>query len=152
MMALGADWCNAGRGFMFALGCIQAQQCHTGKCPTGVSTQDPQRMRALVVTSKSERVFQFHRHTLMALRELVQAAGLDHPGAVTAAHIVHRCSDHEVKLLANLLPFVRPGALLAGELPHEVFRQYWPMASAASFAAASAFTRFSAEPESSLAA
>jgi glutamate synthase domain-containing protein 2 len=152
MMALGADWCNAGRGFMFALGCIQAQQCHTGKCPTGVSTQDPQRMRALVVNSKSERVFQFHRHTLMALRELVQAAGLDHPGAVTAAHIVHRCSDHEVKLLANLLPFVRPGALLAGELPNEVFRQYWPMASAASFAAASPFTRFSAEPESSLAA
>jgi glutamate synthase domain-containing protein 2 len=30
MMALGADWCNAARGFMFALGCIQAQTCHTG--------------------------------------------------------------------------------------------------------------------------
>ena len=43
MMALGADWCNSARGFMFALGCIQAQNCHTGMCPTGVSTQDPQR-------------------------------------------------------------------------------------------------------------
>src|SRR5262249_22690125 len=45
IMALGADWCNAGRGFMFAVGCIQAQQCHTGNCPTGVATQDPSRQR-----------------------------------------------------------------------------------------------------------
>jgi glutamate synthase domain-containing protein 2 len=44
-MALGADWCNAARGFMFALGCIQAQTCHTGTCPTGVTTQDPLRQR-----------------------------------------------------------------------------------------------------------
>ena len=56
MMALGADWCNAARGFMFALGCIQAQHCHTGACPTGVTTQDPLRQRALVVPDKIERV------------------------------------------------------------------------------------------------
>ncbi len=135
MMALGADWCNSGRGFMFALGCIQAQTCHTGDCPTGVSTQDPQRQRALVVPGKAERVHQFHESTLKALKELVQAAGLSHPGAITAAHIVRRCSDHHVKLLANLLPFIEPGALLAGEMPHNVFRLYWPMASAHSFAA-----------------
>jgi glutamate synthase domain-containing protein 2 len=135
MMALGADWCNSARGFMFALGCIQAQSCHTGHCPTGVSTQDPIRMKALHVPSKSERVFQFQENTLKALKELVQAAGLSHPGDVTASHIVRRCSDREVKLLANLLPFVRKGALLEGDLPHEVFRLYWPMASAHSFAA-----------------
>ena len=40
-LALGADWCNSARGFMFALGCLQAQTCHTGACPTGVATQDP---------------------------------------------------------------------------------------------------------------
>ena len=134
MMALGADWCNAARGFMFALGCIQAQSCHTGHCPTGVTTQDPQRQKALVVPTKAERVFRFHENTLHALKELVQAAGLDHPGAITAAHIVRRCSEHEVKLLVNLLPFIKPGALLAGELPHAVFRVYWPMAQASSFA------------------
>jgi glutamate synthase domain-containing protein 2 len=39
-MALGANWCNAGRGFMFALGCIQSQSCHTDTCPVGVATQD----------------------------------------------------------------------------------------------------------------
>jgi glutamate synthase domain-containing protein 2 len=46
VMALGADWCNAVRGFMFALGCIQAQACHTDHCPTGVATQDPAPARA----------------------------------------------------------------------------------------------------------
>jgi glutamate synthase domain-containing protein 2 len=112
MMALGADWCNAARGFMFALGCIQAQTCHTGHCPTGVTTQDPLRQQALVVPDKAERVYQFHRNTLHALKELVQAAGLTHPNDITAHHIVRRLDDTEVRLLANLLPQVTPGALL----------------------------------------
>jgi glutamate synthase domain-containing protein 2 len=136
MMALGADWCNSARGFMFALGCIQAQHCHTGHCPTGVTTQDSRRQQALVVPTKTERVHQFHANTLKALKELVQAAGLQHPGQIAAVHIVRRTSDHGVKLLANLLPFVAPGALLRGELPHQVFKFYWPMAQAASFAVA----------------
>jgi|CXWL01.1.fsa_nt_gi glutamate synthase domain-containing protein 2 len=137
-MALGADWCNAARGFMFALGCIQAQACHTGSCPTGVTTQDPRRQRALVVPSKTERVWRFHENTLKALLELVQAAGLDHPGQITAAHIVRRSADHEVRLLANQLPFVQPGELLAaiegrGAWPHKVFELYWPLSHADSF-------------------
>ena len=133
MLALGADWCNAVRGFMFALGCIQAQACHTGHCPTGVTTQDPQRQRALVVPTKSERVFHFHTNTLMALKELVQAAGLNDPSEITAAHIVRRSAEHSVKLLVNLLPFAKPGELLRGEMTQQVFRTYWPMAQAASF-------------------
>lgn len=136
MLALGADWCNAGRGFMFALGCIQAQTCHTGACPTGVTTQDPQRQKALDVPSKADRVYHFHQNTLMALKELVQAAGLSDPAGITASHIVRRHSEQGVKLLANLLPFVKPGELLHGEMPHQVFRTYWPMASASSFTAA----------------
>lgn len=141
MMALGADWCNSARGFMFSLGCIQAQACHTGHCPTGVTTQDPDRQQALVVPTKAERVYQFHLQTLKALKELVQAAGLQHPHEITAAHIVRRTQHHEVKLLSNLLPFVPPGGLLDGrvltpEWPHQVFRLYWPMAQADSFAPA----------------
>jgi glutamate synthase domain-containing protein 2 len=140
-MALGADWCNAARGFMFALGCIQAQTCHTGACPTGVTTQDPMRQRALVVPDKAERVWRFHQNTLKALQELVQAAGLEHPNQITARHIVRRGSDHGVRLLANQLAFVEPGALTAAiegraDWPHNVFRLYWPMASAESFRAA----------------
>jgi len=133
MLALGADWCNAARGFMFALGCIQAQTCHTGNCPTGVTTQDPQREKALVVPTKAERVYHFHQNTMMALKELVQAAGLKHPSEIDASHIVRRGSEHGVKLLANLLPFVKTGSLLEGDMSQQVFRTYWPMAEAKSF-------------------
>jgi len=137
-MALGADWCNSARGFMFALGCIQAQACHTGECPTGVTTQDPLRQRALVVPDKTERVAQFHHSTLHALKELVQAAGLQHPGEITAGHIVRRVAGDGVKLLVNHLHFLQPGELLAaaqGERPwpNKVYEIYWPLAQAASF-------------------
>ena len=137
MMALGADWCNAARGFMFALGCIQAQTCHTGRCPTGVTTQDPLRQRAIVVPDKAERVFRFHQGTLEALRELTQAAGLEHPGQIRASHIVRR-TGQGVSLLSEALPLAEPGALLAAEAgqapwPSEVFRRYWPLASAQRF-------------------
>ena len=139
LMALGADWCNAGRGFMMALGCIQAQSCHTGKCPTGVTTQDPQRQQALVVPDKAERVRNFHRSTLHALQELVQAAGLQHPSELSAHHIVRRVSDNKVSLLSNLLMRMTPGALL-GDISdqHKVFTDYWPLANADSFQAVTA--------------
>ena len=142
-MALGADWCNSARGFMFALGCIQAQTCHTGSCPTGVTTQDPVRQKALWVPTKTERVWRFHQNTLEALKELVQAAGLDHPNQITASHIVRRMADNDVRLLANQLSFIKPGALLAamedrGEWPHNVFKLYWPLAQSGSFQAVKA--------------
>jgi glutamate synthase domain-containing protein 2 len=139
MMALGADWCNSARGFMFALGCIQAQSCHTGHCPTGVTTQDPMRQRALVVPDKADRVYSFHRNTLHALQELVQAAGLQHPNDITADHIVRRGAGHVVHRLSNLLTFVKPGQLLQAEQggcdwPQPVFEQYWMLAQAHTFA------------------
>ncbi|MDQ7747234.1 FMN-binding glutamate synthase family protein [Hydrogenophaga pseudoflava] len=134
-MAVGADWCNSARGFMFALGCIQAQSCHTGQCPTGVSTQDPLRQQALVVPDKATRVHNFHQNTLKALLELVQAAGLQHPGEISAQHIVRRVNENEVRLLSNLLPTVVPGALLRDiQGLHPVFTTYWPTASAHQFA------------------
>ena len=64
--ALGADVCNAARPFMFTLGCIQAQRCHTNTCPTGVATQDPARSRSIDVDSKADNVQRFHRATLDA--------------------------------------------------------------------------------------
>lgn len=140
MIAIGADWCNAARGFMFALGCIQSQSCHTGHCPTGVATQDKARQRALVVPDKGERVFQFHQHTLVALQELVEAAGLHHPSELSAAHIVRRHSQGSTKLLANLLTFIEPGALVDGPVDLPVYRTYWPMAQADSFVPAAGRT------------
>ncbi len=135
MMALGADWCNSGRAFMFALGCIQAQTCHTGNCPTGVTTQDPVRQQALVVPDKADRVWRYHQSTLKALKELLEAAGLHHTDDVTAHHIVRRINDTEVRLLSNLVMRVKEGSLLTDlGSQHQVFKLYWPLASAHSFA------------------
>ena len=135
MMALGADWCNSARGFMFALGCLQAQACHTGHCPTGVTTQDPVRQQALIVPDKADRVFSFHQNTLKALQEMVQAAGLHHPNEITLHHIVRRMNETGVKLLVTVMPPLKAGALLdrdISSLPN-VFKFYWGHASADTF-------------------
>ena len=133
-LALGADWCNSARGFMFALGCIQAQTCHTGTCPTGVTTQDPKRQLALVVPDKAVRVRNFHAHTLEALRELLEAAGLHRPHEVTPHHIMRRISETQAVPLSSLLETVAPGALLDGS-PDQWPALYraWSQASAHSF-------------------
>ena len=135
-LALGADWCNSARGFMFALGCIQSQSCHTDRCPTGVATQDPLRQKALVVPDKAERVMHFHDNTLKALSELIAAAGLTHPDQLRPHHIVRRVSANQVRLVSSLLPYLDDGQLLDPEqlsrLP-EVYSRYWPIAQAESF-------------------
>lgn len=132
-MALGADWCNSARGFMFALGCIQSLSCHTDRCPTGVTTQEPSRYRALVVPHKLERVYNYHRATLQALAELVAAAGLDHPRDIRPYHFSQRTSPSDVISLAQLYPALRPGELLDGT-DDPRFKQAWAMARAESFA------------------
>ena len=134
-IATGADWCNSARGFMFALGCLQAQTCHTGLCPTGVTTQDPQRMRALDVPDKATRVYQFQRNTLIALKEMLGAAGLNHPRELGPEHVIRRVSATDVRSLATLHHWARPGELLAGIPDHPVFKVFWDVARADSFAA-----------------
>lgn len=136
VMALGADWANSARGFMFAIGCIQSQSCHTNKCPTGVATQDPLRQRALVVPDKAERVHNFHRNTLKALAEMIAAAGLSHPAQIEAKHLVRRMSASEIKLYSQLHVFLKPGELLREEVSGEFYRRMWAMARADSFDAA----------------
>jgi len=131
-MALGADWCNAARGFMFALGCIQSQSCHTDRCPVGVATQDPSRHRALVVDEKWVRVKNFHAATLHALAEIVAAAGLDHPSEFMPAHFSRRVSARDVVTFDELYPTLRPGELIAGT-DDPRFRDAWKLASPSSF-------------------
>lgn len=133
IMALGADWCNSARGFMFAIGCIQALACHTGKCPTGVTTQSALRQKALVVSDKSLRVASFHNNTLKALGELLSAAGLEHPSDLRPHHIARRITNGEVRVLSALFPDLEEGELLRGEFKQTVFRTVWPMATAESF-------------------
>ena len=134
MLALGADWCNSARGFMFALGCIQSQSCHTDRCPTGVATQDPRRWKRLDVEDKAARVRNFHENTLIALKELVQASGLSHPGELGPEHLIRRVSSTEVRSLATLYKFVRPGELIGGVSEHAVFQRFWKDARPDTFA------------------
>ena len=134
-MALGADWCNAARGFMFAVGCIQAQQCHTDHCPTGVATQDATRQRAIAVKPKSERVANFHKETVKALTELVAAAGLEHPRELTAHHFMHRAAPDRTLTFSDLYPLLEPGELLTGARDPTLAKA-WAMARSDSFAPA----------------
>ena len=134
-LAMGADWCNAGRAFMFSLGCIQSLSCHTDHCPTGIATQDRARWQHLDVTDKGQRVFNFHQNTLKALRDLLCAAGLEHPDQLGPEHILRRVSPTEVRSLGALYAFLKPGDLV-GRIPqHALFQQFWASATSESFAA-----------------
>ncbi|WP_416221864.1 FMN-binding glutamate synthase family protein [Sphingomonas sp. S1-29] len=133
VLALGADWTNAGRGFMFALGCIQSLTCHTNRCPVGVATQDPMRQRALVVADKSERVHNFHRNTMKALAEMTAAAGLDHPSQLGPHHLVRRVSLTDIRLFSQLHIFLEDGELLRGAHNRDFYSAAWRLARAESF-------------------
>ncbi|MFO1457262.1 MAG: FMN-binding glutamate synthase family protein [Steroidobacteraceae bacterium] len=137
VLALGADWANSARGFMFAVGCIQSQSCHTNRCPTGVATQDPLRQRALVPADKAVRVRDFHRNTLHALAQMLAAAGLDGPSALRPHHLQRRVSAQRVVPFSALYRFLAPGELLRdGGVADEPFRSAWLHARADSFEAA----------------
>jgi glutamate synthase domain-containing protein 2 len=135
MLALGADWCNSARGFMFAVGCIQSRACHTNKCPTGVATQDPYRQRALHIPDKAQRVYNFHKNTLKSLAAIVGAVGLHHPKDLQAYHIARRLENGQIKLLSKFYYFTEPGVLLNLSARSDVFNQMWVMANPDSFLA-----------------
>ena len=134
MFALGADGCNVARGFMFAVGCIQAQTCDSGKCPTGVTTQEPGRYRALVVADKYRRVANFHRNTMMALKEAVESSGLRRPQEFTPHHLMIRVNSREVRSAASQYLWLEPGELLSEHVSHPAFAKYWERARANTFA------------------
>ena len=133
LMALGADWTNAGRGFMFALGCIQSLICNTNRCPTGVTTQDPLRQRGLVVEDRAQRVANFHRSTMRALSEMIAAAGLEHPAQIRPHHLVRRVGDAEIRLFSQLHVFLEPGELVEGRRKRSFYSHAWNLARPDSF-------------------
>ncbi|MDB6179940.1 FMN-binding glutamate synthase family protein [Paracoccus fistulariae] len=136
VLALGADWCNSARAYMFAVGCIQAQACHTNKCPVGIATQDRKRQRALVVEDKSQRVARFHKNTMHALGELAGAAGLTHPGDFMPYHFMFRTKDSEFRDGNEVYAYLPDGFLLASEEIPELseWHNRWDRASAETFA------------------
>jgi glutamate synthase domain-containing protein 2 len=132
-LAIGADWANSARGFMFALGCVQSLSCNTNRCPTGVATQDATRQRALVAPDKAQRVFRFHANTIKALADMLAAAGLTHPSELGPHHLVRRVSATEIRLFSDIHTFLEPNELVSGPCEHVFYRRNWSLARADSF-------------------
>ena len=127
--SFGCDMIAVGREAMMAIGCIQAQRCHTGHCPTGVATQSKWLMRGLDPTSKAARLANY----VVALRKellwLSRACGVTHPGLVSSDHIEILDDHFGSKELAEVFGY-QPGwglpsqvdqaevrALMAGQIP-----------------------------------
>lgn len=122
-MALGADICNTARGMMLALGCIQARQCNTNHCPTGVATSNPQLVQGLVPSDKKVRVFNYHRHTVESFAELLGGTGLTKTSEISRHHVYRRISGEKVMAYANLFPYVTRGSFLHS-VAAEPYRTY----------------------------
>jgi glutamate synthase domain-containing protein 2 len=134
-IALGADWCNMARPFMFALGCIQARDCASGNCPTGLATMNPQRYRVVDIEKRAKRVANFQQHTVESVAEMLEAAGLNNPQELSRRHIVRRLSASQIQLADQIYPKVADGALLRGETVEDArLASYWYRVTPDSFA------------------
>ncbi|MBE5320930.1 FMN-binding glutamate synthase family protein [Pedobacter sp. MR2016-19] len=132
-IALGADMCNAARGMMFALGCIQALECNSNTCPTGVATQDQSLMKGLVVEDKTVRVKNFHNLTVASAVELLGAAGLRETHQLSRAYINRRVSPSVMQSYLETFPYIPAGSLLQTPYPTR-YELGMALSSSASFA------------------
>ena len=107
-LAVGADFVNSARGFMFALGCIQAMQCNKNTCPTGVTTHDPHLQRGLVPQDKAERVAHFARNMEKEIAMIAHSCGLPQPRALGRQHARMMVEHGRSIGLEELYPAPRP--------------------------------------------
>ena len=121
-ISLGADMCNGARAMMLALGCIQALECNTNTCPTGVATQNQKLAAGLNVDDKKVRVANYQHETVKAAVELMSAAGIDHPDHLHRSHIYRRVSANQIQTYAEMYPYLLKGSLLEAPYP-----QGWEM-------------------------
>lgn len=122
----GADYGNAARAMMFAVGCIQAQRCHTNRCPTGVTTQDPRRARALDVGDKTKRVQRLQAATVASAVELMASMGVTDPADLRPHMLRRRIDPYTERSYEELYEWLAPGQLLAE--PPESWAADWKAA------------------------
>ncbi|MCK0438230.1 FMN-binding glutamate synthase family protein [Gordonia alkaliphila] len=127
----GADFTLAARAMMMAVGCIQAQQCHTNKCPVGVATQDPRRARALDVADKTERVYNLQRHVVSNAKQFVASMGLQSFADLHPTMLMRTVGPNQSKSYAEIYEWLRPGELLSS--PPASWVDDWNAARADSF-------------------
>ncbi len=116
----GADFTLAARAMMFAVGCIQAQRCHTNRCPVGVTTQDARRARALNVPDKTTRVYNLQRSTVASAQQILASMGLDDFCDLDPSMLHRRIQGHRTMTYADLHEWLQPGDLLTEDPPDEL--------------------------------
>ncbi|WP_330443286.1 FMN-binding glutamate synthase family protein [Flavobacterium sp. C4GT6] len=132
-LATGADLCNSARGMMFALGCIQALECHANTCPTGIATQDPTLVKGLVPQEKKIRVARFQEETVKSAMELMASAGLRHPDEVGRSAVSMRVDRIKIETFEETYPELNRGCLLDESTVPQSLMHFWKRASAESF-------------------
>lgn len=132
-LSIGADVCNSARGMMFALGCIQALECHKNTCPTGVATQDPRLTKGLVPEEKSVRVARFQHETVKSAMELMASAGLRHPDDVDRTVISARTGSTKIETYYEMYPEIETGCLLNENTVPKEYLYFWRKATAEQF-------------------
>ncbi|MGL2967138.1 FMN-binding glutamate synthase family protein [Flavobacterium sp. XGLA_31] len=132
-LSIGADVCNSARGMMFALGCIQALECHKNTCPTGVATQDPKLVKGLVPEEKSIRVARFQHETVKSAMELMASAGIKHPDEVDRTVVSARISSTKIETYYETYPEIETGCLLNESTVPKEFLYFWKKAAAEHF-------------------
>ena len=132
-LATGADLCNSARGMMFALGCIQALECHKNTCPTGVATQDPKLVKGLVPEEKSVRVYRFQHETVKSAMELMASAGIRHPDDVDRNVVSMRVDRTKIETFLETYPELESGCLLLEETIPKKLLYFWKKASSEKF-------------------
>lgn len=132
-LSIGADLCNSARGMMFALGCIQALECHANTCPTGVATQDPKLVRGLVPEQKSVRVLRFQQETVKSAMDLMASAGLRHPDEVDRTVVSRRIGNFKTETYIETYPELKKGCLLDESTVPENLLFFWKKATPNSF-------------------
>lgn len=143
-MALGADICNSARGMMMSLGCVHSLSCNNNDCPTGISTQDPNLVRGLVVSDKAPRVASYHHKTVQATADIISSAGLHHTSELNRSHIYRRISQQEIMRYDQIFPYLEEGVLLEGSGP-DSFKLIMEESDAHRFSPNDYLTRFGGE-------
>lgn len=125
-LAMGADFCVSARGYMFALGCIQAMQCNRNTCPTGVTTHNPRLQRGLVPSDKARRVAFFHANLVKEVETIAHACGVGEPRGLRRHHVRMVNANGESIPLEELWPPVERGLYLKQGRPslHAPFARF----------------------------
>lgn len=133
VLSLGGDLCNSARGMMFALGCIQALECNSNTCPTGIATQDAELVQGLDVNDKKVRVANFHKKTIHSAVEIMGAAGLNHPNQVTRNIVYRRVDATKIETYEETYPELERGCLLQESSVPANYLKDWKKASESVF-------------------